>query len=121
MLHPAHRTLLTLGWLMALYPASAFAEVSDKEPTATLFWAVGLTAALLCFLLTRLRPWLGKAVFLFALLWFAVLFWEIHSPDISRHLQREQGLIYYLQAYAAFVAVICGFALGYRRRKRDLS
>lgn len=121
MLHPAHRTLLTVAWVTVLYPASAFAEVSDKEPTPTLFWTVGLTAALLCCLLTRLRPWLGKAVFLFALLWFAMLFWEIHSPDISRHLQREQGLIYYLQAYAAFVAVICGFALGYRRRKRDLS
>jgi hypothetical protein len=121
MLHPAHRALLTVACLTALYPASAFAEVSDKEPTTTLFWAVGLTAALLCFLLTRLRPWLGSAVFLFALLWFAMLFGEIHSPDISLHLQREQGFIYYLQAYAAFVAVIFGFALGHRLRKRHLS
>jgi len=121
MLYPAHRTLPTVVWLTALYPSSAFAEVSDKEPAATLFWTVGLTAALLCFLLTRLRPWLGKAVFLFASLWFVALFWEIHSPDIRLHLQREQGVIYYLQAYAAFVAVVCGFALGYRRRKRQLS
>lgn len=120
MLYPANRTLLSVTWLvMAFYPASALAEVSDKEPTANLFWAVGLTAAILCFLLTRLNPWLGMAVLLPVLLWFASWFWEIHSPDISPHLQREQGSIYYLQVYAALMTVIGGFAFGYRWRKRS--
>lgn len=118
--YSANRTLLSVAWLvMAFYPASASAEVNDKEPTANLFWAVGLTAAILCFLLTRLSPWLGTAVLLPVLLWFASSFWEIHSPEISPYLQREQSSIYYLQVYAALMKVIGGFALGYRWRKRS--
>jgi len=122
MLHPSNRTLLTFVWLTTLlYPASAFAEVSDKEPTASLIWAVGLTAGVLCSLLTRIRPWFGITILLPASLWFAALFWEMHLSDVSLHLYREQGSIYYLQAYAAFIAVVCGFALGYRWRRRNLS
>lgn len=116
-----HRTLLTFAWLATVfYPASVFAEVSDKEPSANFFWAVGLTAAVLCCLLSRVRPSLGIMISLPVSIWFASFFWEIHSPDISLHLQKEQGLIYFLQAYAAFVIVTFGLAAGYYWHKRHL-
>lgn len=121
MLYPANRTSLTFAWLMAVYPASAFAEVSDKEPTAGLFWAVGLIGAFLCILLTLARPSLGIVALLLVSLWFVSLFFEIHSSNINAYLQQEQGSIYYLQAYAAFILAIFGSAFGYRWSKRNFS
>lgn len=119
MLHSTHRALLAhVSFVLLLFPDTALAEVSDKEPTTGLFWAVGLGAALLCLLGARIRPWLGAIFFALAALWFGSLFLEIHSSDVGPHLRREQGAVYYWQAYVAFGSVLCGLVLGYVWHKR---
>lgn len=105
------RALLTLACLA--YPGILMAEVSDKEPIAVLFWQVGIAAALICLFAARFKPWLGAICFAPAASWFANLFMELHSPDISLYLRLEQGNGYYLQAYTAFVLVFSGLVAGY--------
>jgi len=119
MLCPAYRALLALTCFF--YPTVLLAEVSDKEPSAVLFWQVGLAAALLCFFTARFRPWLGAICFVPAAIWFASLFLEIHSPDVGPYLRLEQGKGYYLQAYAAFALAISGFIAGYLWYSREPS
>lgn len=119
MLHSTYRTILVrTSFVILLYPGSVLAEVSDKEPTAGLFWVVGLVAAMLCLFGARVRPWLGLLFFMPVVFWFSSLFLEIHSPDVGPHLLREQGAVYYWQAYAAFGAALCGLILGYFWHKR---
>jgi hypothetical protein len=114
MLHSTHRAILNLAVLTVLvYPATVFAEVSDKEPSADLFWKIGLAAAIICLVGARMKPWLGIICFVPAALWFAGLFLELHSPDVGPHLRIEHGAAYFLQAYAAFVLSLCGLFAGY--------
>lgn len=119
MLCHSHRAILTLACLF--YPAVLQAEVSDKEPSAVLFWQVGLAAALLCLFTARFRPWLGAICFAPAAIWFSGLFLEIHSPDVGPYLRLEQGNGYYLQAYAACGLVVSGLIGGYFLHRRKPS
>lgn len=111
MRHHTPRALLALTCLA--YPGVLMAEVSDKEPIAVLFWQVGTAAALICLFTARFKPWLGVICFPLAASWFASLFLELHSPDVSTYLRLEQGNGYYLQAYAAFVLAVSGLVAGY--------
>ena len=114
MLHSTYRAILKLVTLMMLaYPATVFAEVSDKEPSADLFWKIGLAAAIICLVGARIKPWLGVTCFVPIALWFGSLFLELHSPDVGPHLHLEQGAAYVLQAYAAFGLPLCGLLAGY--------
>lgn len=119
MLHNTPRALLALAYLA--YPGILMAEVSDKEPIAVLFWQVGIAAALICLFTARFKPWLGAICFAPAATWFASVFLELHSPDISLHLRLEQGNGYYLQAYAAFVLAVSGLVAGYLWHRRTSS
>lgn len=120
MLHSTHRTVLAFAcFLILTYPGEVLAEVSDKEPSAGLFWKVGLIAAVLCLVATRIKPWFGTICFAPAAIWFISLFLEIHSPDVGPYLRAEQGDGYYLQAYAAFTVVIGGLAAGYLWHRRN--
>ena len=120
MLHSTHRAILNLAVLTVLvYPATVFAEVSDKEPSTDLFWKIGLAAAVICFIGARTKPWLGIVCLLPVAIWFGSLFLELHSPDVGPHLRLEQGSAYLLQTYAAFGLPFCGSLAGYiRYRKR---
>ena len=114
MLHFTHCAILKLAVLSVLvYPATIFAEVIDKEPSADFFWKIGLAAAIVCFVGTRIKPWLGVTCFVPIALWFGSLFLELHSPDVGPHLRIEQGTAYFLQAYAAFGLPLCGLLAGY--------
>lgn len=107
------RTLSSLVFCVTVSaPGIVFAEVSDKEPAAQLLWGVGLATALLCLLVSRVKPWLGLLFFAPAALWFASLFMEIHSADVRPYLHLEQGSAYYVQAYAAFAVALCGLIVG---------
>lgn len=117
--HDTPRALLALACLAC--PGILMAEVSDKEPIAVLFWHVGIAAALICLLTARLKPWLGAICFAPAASWFASLFLELHSPDVSLYLRLEQGNGYYLQAYAAFVLAASGLVAGYLWHRRTSS
>ena len=122
MLLTTHRAILARVLVVVfLYPASALAEVSDKEPTANLLWTVGIVAALSCLFGTRMKPWIGAVLFVPTTLWFISLFLEIHSSDVGPYLLSEQGSAYYWQAYAAFGAVVCGLVIGYVWHKRIAS
>lgn len=112
MLFASYRSCWLLLSMVALYSHPALAEVSDKEVASSLFWSIGLVAALLCLVTARVRPWLGAISFAPALLWFGSLLFELHSPDVGPHLLREQGITYYLQAYAALGLVLLGLLLG---------
>jgi len=77
MLHPSYRAILAQVMVpLLIYPGTALAEVSDKEPTTTLFWTIGIGAGLLCFFGTRIKPWLGIIFLVPAVLWFTSLFWR---------------------------------------------
>lgn len=85
MLHSTHRapsTIITF-FMLLLAPGLAFAEVSDKEPTLGLIWAVGAFSALLCFMGARLQRWLAPVVGALPLLWFVSLLMEIHASDVA--------------------------------------
>lgn len=119
MLRNTHRTELSIAFItMLLGSGSAVAEVSDKEPTTTLFWAVSLAAAFLCLVCARIRPWLGLLAFAPAALWFASLFAELHSLNVGPYLKVEQGASYYWHAYAASGAVLSGLVLGFVWHRR---
>lgn len=114
MLHSTHHAILKLAVLAVLvYPATVFAEVSDKEPSTDLFWKIGLTAAIICLVGARMKPWLGVTCFVPVALWFGILFLELHAFDVGPHLRIEQGTAYFLQAYAAFGLPLCGLLTGY--------
>lgn len=66
------------------------------------------------------RGW-GAICFAPAASWFASLFLELHSPDVSLYLRLEQGNGYYLQAYAAFVLAASGLVAGYLWHRRTSS
>ena len=122
MLHSTDRTILNLAVLTVLvYPATVFAEVSDKEPSADFFWKIGLAAAIVCFVGTRIKPWLGIICFIPVALWFGILFLELHSPDVGPHLRLEQGAAYFLQAYAAFGLPLCGLLVGYFWHRKSVT
>jgi hypothetical protein len=122
MLHSTDRAILNLAVLTILaYPATVFSEVSDKEPSADLFWKIGLAAAIVCFVGTRIKPWLGIICFIPVALWFGTLFLELHSPDVGPHLRLEQGAAYFLQAYAAFGLPLCGLLAGYFWHRKSVT
>jgi hypothetical protein len=122
MLHSTYRAILKLVTLMMLvYPTAVFAEVSDKEPSADLFWKIGLAAAIICFVGARIKPWLGIICFLPVAIWFGSLFLELHSPDVGPHLRIEQGSAYFLQAYAAFGLSLCGLFAGYVLHRKSVT
>jgi hypothetical protein len=122
MLHSTYRAILKLVTLTILvYPAAVFAEVSDKEPSADLFWKIGLAAAIICLVGASMKPWLGIICFLPAAMWFGSLFLELHSPDIGPHLRIEQGATYFLQAYAAFGLSLCGLFAGYVLHRKSVT
>jgi len=114
MLHSTRRAILKLAvFTVLVYPATVFSEASDKEPSAYLFWKIGLAAAIVCFVGTRIKPWLGVSCFIPVALWFASLFLELHSFDVGPHLRIEQGTAYFLQAYATFGLPLCGLLAGH--------
>ncbi|MEM8515276.1 hypothetical protein RCH14_004636 [Massilia sp. MP_M2] len=122
MLHSTHSAILKLVTLtMLVYPATVFAEVSDKEPSADLFWKIGLAAAIICLLGTRMKPWLGIICFLPVAMWFGSRFLELHFSDVGPHLRLEQGAIYFLQAYAAFGLPLCGLLAGYVWHRKSVT
>jgi hypothetical protein len=97
---------------LLLFPAVAFAEVSDKEPSLIFVWSISLIAAVICFFGAYFRKWLTPILAALPLLWFVSFFIEIHSEDIRLHLYAEQGLSYYVQSYLAFAILIFGILLG---------
>jgi hypothetical protein len=122
MLHPSYHTLLSkVALLLMLVPVAASAEVSDKEPSILYVWGVGAAASVVCFLGSYYRRWLAPVIAALPALWFASLFMEIHSEDISPHLYNEQGLAYYVQAYLALAFFVFGVILGLLVNKRRRS
>ncbi|MEF9926603.1 MAG: hypothetical protein RR775_20360 [Massilia sp.] len=106
---------------MLVYPATVFAEVSDKAPSTEFFWKIGLAAAIICFVGARMKPWLGIICFLPVAIWFGGLFLELHSRDVGPHLRLEQGAAYFLQAYAAFGISLCGLFAGYVLHRKSVT
>ena len=97
---------------LLIIPSVLFAEVSDKEPTFDLFWKIGLTTAILCLIVARIKPWLGVICWIPAAIWYASLFLEFQSADVGPHLRSEQGYIYFLQAYMSCTLALCGLLAG---------
>jgi Mg2+/Co2+ transporter CorB len=90
-----------------------FAEVSDKEPSVTCVWAVGIIAALVSFTAVYLYKWFGVAVALFPLAWFGLHFEHIYSEDIGAALYAEQGVSYFVQSYLSALLILFGVVFGY--------
>lgn len=125
MLHTTDRALspskIALS-LLLLVPATAFAEVSDKEPSLIFVWALGAGAAAICFIGARFRKWLAPLLAVLPLLWFASFLAEIHSADVGPYLYAEQGLSYYVQSYLSLALFVSGLVLGLLKngRRRNL-
>ena len=119
MLHPSYCSLSKeVIAALLLMPALAYAEVSDKEPSALYIWSVGAMAAAVCFLGTYYRNWLLALLAPLPALWFISLFLEIHSADVSVALYQEQGLLYYVQAYLSLALFVLGGGAGWFLNKR---
>lgn len=120
MLHSSNRTLSTtvMSGLLGLFPISALAEVSDKEPSSLHIWMVAIAAAMICLAGSYHRRWLAPVLAALPTLWFASLFVEIHSADVGLHLFAEQGWPYYFQAYASFTVFVSSIVLGLLMNRR---
>lgn len=116
------RARIVAALVLLITPSVLLAEVSDKEPTFNLFWTIGLTTALLCLVVARIKPWLGTICLIPAAIWYASLFLEFQSPDVGPHLRSEQGYIYFLQAYMSCTLPLCGLLTGcvlHHRKPQD--
>jgi hypothetical protein len=120
MLHSSSCKLFLAAILLT--PAVVFAEVSDKEPSLSFVWAVGIIAALVCFAATFFLKWYGTIVAAFPLFWFVLHFMQLHSGDVGTALYIEQGSSYFIQSYLAASLVLFGTLAGiFVGRKRASS
>ncbi|HWV14157.1 MAG TPA: hypothetical protein VN030_01915, partial [Cellvibrio sp.] len=103
--------------LLVFFPTTVFAEVSDKEPSLFFVWAVGVVAAVICFVSACFRKWLALALAVLPLLWFISFFMDIHSADVGPFLYAEQGLSYYIQSCLSLILFISGTVLGLFMKK----
>ena len=124
MSHRIQRTVTAVLDIAFLTHSSyALAEVSDKEPSVAFIRELGLTAAILCLVAARMRPWLGSTCFVPVAIWFASLVLEIHSLDVGSYVLVEQGAASCQHTYAslAIVVVVVGLVFGriWYRHKRS--
>ena len=115
MLHSSSCAILNryiFSAMVLLNPVVAFAEVSDKEPSLFSIWAIGIIAALICFVTTYFFKWYGTIVAVFPLFWFTLHFIELHFSDIGKALYLEQGAGYFIQSYLAAFLVLIGVIAG---------
>jgi hypothetical protein len=101
-----------------LAPTCAWAEVSDKIPSALQIWAVAGLASAGVVMLSRWR--LAALAFAIAMaVGLGALLAELHANDLAPAIMQESGPGYFLQAYAATAAfaLACGLAWRLNRRR----
>ncbi len=108
------RSILVL-LLIAIIPASALAEVSDKAPTIPRHWVIAIPIAAVLFAAGSHRWWLG------ALLAVVPIFILLGSIDmtfdqyVGPALWREQGWPYFASLWSSDLLMLGALLLGIRR------
>lgn len=113
----AHFTPL-VGLLVLMLPASAQAEVMDKEPAPSLIWASAIVAGVVGMQLWRTRWWLGLPASIAATLLFARVWAEILDPFVGPAIRAEAGIGYIESTAAATMLVAVLHVLGALRRRK---
>lgn len=106
---------------LLVIPATAFAEVMDKEPTIEQIWMRAALFAGIGFLLCRLFGWLWPLTMLYS----SALVESVTDDHVGPAILSEAGLGYVIQAWAAFALASIIQAIGawlyFRARKRRLT
>jgi len=108
--------------IVILFPATAFAEVMDKEPSAWEVLAWGAIGGVLTYLAARYRPWLLLLVLPLPVFFLFGVASEISDPFVGPAIIAEAGpsYIHFFSAAVVLIAValLLGFALRLRSRAR---
>jgi hypothetical protein len=113
------RRALVVG-AIALLPASAVAEVSDKAATIPEHWFFAVPGSLILFLAGRYRWWLGALLAIVPAFLVIGSFEMTRDPDIGPALWREQGLTYFASLWASDLLLLIALCAGiWRGLKRE--
>jgi hypothetical protein len=109
-----------IGFVLLLLPGPAAAEVSDKAASIGILVGQGIIFAVMVFFAARYRWWLGFAGLIFGLFLLAGTVALVFDQFVGQALLHEQGIPYFVAAFASDVAVllsaIAGGIIGWRRR-----
>jgi hypothetical protein len=83
--------------LTLLQPATALAEVMDKEPSPAEIWERTALFIVLGILLARWKTWLPLVVWPLSTLFAAGLLFELHDPHDGPAILQEAGWNYVVQ------------------------
>jgi len=100
-----------------LAPTCAWAEVSDKIPSALQIWTVAGLASVGVVMLSRWRV----AALAFAIataIGLGALLIELHADDLAPAIMQESGPGYFIQAYAATAVFALACAIAWRLNRR---
>ena len=88
------KIIVILSLAVMLFPASAFAEVSDKMPSITRIWIEGAIVGVIGFFLARYRIWAGL-IFGLVTFFFCIGTYDLTSdPYVGPAIIAEQGKPY---------------------------
>jgi hypothetical protein len=103
--------------LAALLPASAWAEVMDKEFGLSIVVAAVLIAGLAAFAASRWLPWALLVVLPLTTLFFVAHLSELLDPHVGPAISREAGAFYVGISWISPFVVIVGVVLGLLLRR----
>ncbi len=108
--------------IFVFFPATAFAEVMDKEPSAWEVLAWGAIGGALAYLAARYRPWLLLLVLPLPLFFLFGVASELRDPFVGPAIIAEAGpsYVFFFSAAVIFIAValLLGFVLRRLARAR---
>jgi hypothetical protein len=113
------KIIFILSLAVIFFPASAFAEVSDKMPSITRIWVQGAIVGGIGFLLACYRIWAGL-IFGLVTVFFCIGTYDLISdPYVGPAIIAEQGKPYLFAVYGSIimmsVSLIIGLYIRFRR------
>ena len=99
--------------ILILIPELAFAEVSDKVPSITRLWLVGVIFGSLGYFSARYRIWAGIIIGLIAIFFCVAHYGVISDPFVGPDIRNEQGNPYVLSVYGSIALMLVPLIIGF--------
>ena len=103
--------------LLAILPATAHAEVMDKEPSAGLLGLFTIAACVIAYQAARRFPWSLVLFLSIAGIYFGAVAVETLDPAIGPAIQREAGSFYLALPWLGICGTVVGTVFGLWRRR----
>jgi hypothetical protein len=108
-MQPLLHVVLTV---FCIAPATALAEVMDKEPTLSEVWVLAAIAWVIAFAACRSNAWFSLATAPLPLLYVSSFVSEIADRHVGPAIMAAAGISYVVSCALAFVLVAAAHALG---------